>query len=249
MNKNRIKGRVGGGPDGNGGGAADGGGGQGEVAAAAGSATPAAAGSATTSTPEKLSGPSFAFLSLISPYVLIGFFALHSIFNTNFKGVVYIFGVMILLFISNGIFKTFGFNKQDAKTQLCTSFFGTPMFTDNSIPFGVLIYTFTFCYLLLPMIKTSSMNFPLLMTLLLILCIDIIIQKTYKCVEYIGIFVTIIIGILVGIMWSAFILYSDSELAYHVDFISDKQVCSIPSQQKFKCKVYKNGELITTMSK
>ena len=199
--------------------------------------------------PEKLSGPSFAFLSLISPYVLIGFFALHSIFNTNFKGVVYIFGVMILLFISNGIFKTFGFNKQDAKTQLCTSFFGTPMFTDNSIPFGVLIYTFTFCYLLLPMIKTSSMNFPLLMTLLLILCIDIIIQKTYKCVEYIGIFVTIIIGILVGIMWSAFILYSDSELAYHVDFISDKQVCSIPSQQKFKCKVYKNGELITTMSK
>lgn len=201
-------------------------------------------------TSTQLKGPTFAFLSLISPYVLIGFFALHSIFNTNFKGVVYLFGVMILLFISSGIFKTFdlGLNT-DSNNQICTGFFGTPMFSDKSIPFGVLIYTFTFCYLLLPMIKTSSMNFPLLMSLLLILCVDIAIQFYFSCVNSTGIIMTMIIGILVGIMWSSFILYSDSDLAYHVDFISDKQVCSIPSQQKFKCKVYKNGELITTMSR
>ena len=157
---------------------------------------------------------------------------------------------MILIFISNGIFKTFdlGLNV-GSKNQICTGFFGTPMFSDKSIPFGVLIYTFTFCYLLLPMIKTSSMNFPLLMSLLLILCVDIAIHFSFGCVDASGLIVTMIIGILVGIMWSSFILYSDSDLAYHVDFISDKQVCSIPSQQKFKCKVYKNGELITTMSK
>ena len=56
----------------------------------------------------------FPFLSLIGPYVLIGFFALMSLFNFNFKGVIYIIGVMILLLLASlAVFE----NKAEAEVK------------------------------------------------------------------------------------------------------------------------------------
>ena len=128
-----------------------------------------------------MSGPSFSFLSLIGPYVLIGFFALHSIFNSNLKGFVYLFGVMILLFLSN-IIKFTPYVKSDQNLKpVCTGFFGFNSILQNNVPFGVLIYTFTFVYLLIPMIQTMTINYSLLMLILLILGVDIIVQLQYSC--------------------------------------------------------------------
>ena len=190
--------------------------------------------------------PNFTFLTLIGPYVLIGFFVLMSLFNFNFKGIVYIFGLIILLFVSGFLMMPL----QKSRPPICDGFFGTPSLFTQNLPFGVLVYTYTFVYLLLPMIKTSTINYPLLMSLMLILAVDIVIQMNHlKCVNIQHICTAIIASVIVGLIWSSFMLYSYADLVYHTDFTSDKAVCSMPSQQKFKCKVYKNGELITTMSK
>ena len=196
-----------------------------------------------------MSGPSFSFLSLIGPYVLIGFFALHSIFNTNIKGFVYLFGVMILLFLSNILKFASNVNDDDNLNPICTGFFGFNSILQNNIPFGVLIYTFTFVYLLIPMIQTMTINYSLLMLILLILGVDVIIQLQHGCTNIQSLLITMIFSIFIGLVWASFIMNVSSDLAYHVDYLSNKQVCSMPSEQKFKCKVYKNGELITTMSK
>ena len=79
---------------------------------------------------------------------------------------------------------------------------------------------------------------------------DIIIQNNYGCTDVSYIAMTMILSIIVGFIWSSFVMSVASDLTYHTDYItSNKEVCSMPSEQKFKCKVYKNGELITTMSK
>lgn len=190
----------------------------------------------------------FPFLSFIGPYVLIGFFALMSLFNFNFKGVIYIIGVIVLLVCVGYATKDEDNSSNKTENPVCT-IFGTidPYF--KNVPFGVLVYTYTFIYLLLPMIQTSSINYPMLISLMLIGAVEVVVQTYKKCVEFNSILITIIISIIFGFMWSAFILYVEPDLLYHTDFTSDRAVCSMPSEQKFKCKVYKNGELITTMTK
>ena len=201
----------------------------------------------------------FPFLSFIGPYVLIGFFALMSLFNFNFKGVIYIIGVILLLVLASLGFVIFENKAGVALTSttplaeepklVCTIFGTTNPFFKN-VPFGVLVYTYTFMYLLLPMIQTSSINYPMLISLMLIGAVEVVVQSSaYGCVEIRQLLITIICSIIFGFMWSAFILYVEPDLLYHTDFTSDRAVCSMPSEQKFKCKVYKNGELITTMTK
>ena len=193
----------------------------------------------------------FPFLSFIGPYVLIGFFALMSLFNFNFKGVIYIIGVILLLVLASTICGIYGGEEnttEDASKFVCT-IFGIENGLFENVPFGVLVYTYTFIYLLLPMIQTSSINYPMLISLMLIGAVEVVVQSSNGCVNFLQLVITIICSIIFGFMWSAFILSVEPDLLYHTDFTSDRAVCSMPSEQKFKCKVYKNGELITTMTK
>jgi hypothetical protein len=50
-----------------------------------------------------------------------------------------------------------------------------------------------------------------------------------------------------ALMWYYLIQTQNPELLYYDDLISNKIACSKPSQQKFKCSVYKNGELLKTL--
>lgn len=191
----------------------------------------------------------FRFLSFIGPYVLIGFFALMSLFNFNFKGVIYIIGVILLLVLASTICGIYGGEAGGVQKNFVCTIFGIENGLFEDVPFGVLVYTYTFIYLLLPMIQTSSINYPMLISLMLIGAVEVVVQSFNGCVNFLQLVITIICSIIFGFMWSAFILYVEPDLLYHTDFTSDRAVCSMPSEQKFKCKVYKNGELITTMTK
>jgi hypothetical protein len=98
------------------------------------------------------------------------------------------------------------------------------------------------------MVQNRMMNYPVLFSLLLLISSDISIKLKLECVNMKGIFVALSIATVSGIAWYILIQNIAPYLLYHVDYISDKQVCSMPSQQHFKCNVYKNGELISTMT-
>jgi len=183
----------------------------------------------------------FQFLSLVGPYILIGFFILLSLFNNNMKGFCYVFGIIVMLFISNVATSTDG--KSNA---VCNGFFKGSLM--NHVPLGILVYSFTFFYLIVPMIISSMMNYMILITLMLLIGVECIIQTTNGCINIGGLMVGLLIGVGSGIVWALIIHNLNTHLTYHTDYLSDKQVCSMPSEQKFKCKVYKHGELITTMS-
>lgn len=195
--------------------------------------------------PGSFDSPNFHFMSLIGPYALIGFFALHSIFNTNIKGVIYVIGVLVLCMLSKlvSVFYISG-----DETKVC-NLIGPQTFFDKGVPFGTLVYTFTFMYLFIPMIIMSMMNYPLLMTLLLMIGVDTSIQINRGCTNIPMLLLSVIIAVTWGCAYAYIVNQISPDLLYHTDYLSDKQVCSMPSEQKFKCKVYKNGELITTMTK
>ena len=71
-------------------------------------------------------------------------------------------------------------------------------------------------------------------------------RAKYKCNSMIGIVVGTLIGIAGGVGWF-YLLYSQGYEGslYFGETMSNNAVCTRPSSQKFRCDVYKNGQLIT----
>lgn len=194
-----------------------------------------------------LFGNLFQFLSVIGPYVLIGFFILTSIFNSNLKGFVYALGVLILIGISTILSGYFPLNST-TQNSVC-KMFGLNLINSNGLPFSTLVYFYTFAYLFIPMFKFNVINYSVLMSIVLLAGADAIVIMNKMCANIVGISFAVIIGFLLGMIISLMYNSINPDILYHTDFVSDKVACSMPSQQNFKCKVYKNGELITTMTK
>ncbi len=203
--------------------------------------------STTISGMSYLFGNLFNFLSVIGPYVLIGFFILTSIFNTNLKGFVYALGILILIAVSTILSGYFPL-KSITQNSVC-KMFGLNLLNSNSLPFSTLVYSYTFAYLFQPMFKFNVINYSILMFIVLLAGADAIVIMNNVCTNIVGILFAVIVGILLGTVISLMYYSINPDILYHTDFVSDKVACSMPSQQNFKCKVYKNGELITTMTK
>ena len=59
------------------------------------------------------------------------------------------------------------------------------------------------------------------------------------------IFINILLGVTVGTIIPVFFyLGNSSKYLFFNEMSSNKEVCSMPSKQTFKCNVYKNGQLV-----
>ena len=188
------------------------------------------------------------YVSVVAPSVLIGFFVILSIFNQNLKGLAYLVGICVLFTcmstINTMITQSRNDNGAEKMDPACRSYgiFGG---TSGGLSHGVLIYVYTFFYLLIPMIVNGIVNLYILFSLALITITDIIINNAYKCLSLPNVIVSVIFGCLIGVFWSLLIYSIKPELTYHTDYItSNKLACSMPSKQNFKCVVKKNGEII-----
>lgn len=186
------------------------------------------------------------YVSVVAPSVLIGFFVILSIFNQNLKGLAYLVGICVLFTTMKTINNMLSLTSNDnAERQSACRSYGLFGGTSGGLSYGVLIYVYTFFYLLLPMIINGIVNLYILFSLALITITDIVINNTYKCLTLSNVVISIILGSLIGVFWSLLIYSIKPELTYHTDYItSNKLACSMPSKQNFKCVVKKNGEII-----
>ena len=194
-----------------------------------------------------LNAPSvFMYLSMISPFLVVLLFVFISIINSNLKGFIYLLGIFMLFFIVL-IFQNVVQGKLpvDASPYCTVFYFPVPL---QGVPsFNSSIFLFTIVYLFLPMLMNDIMNLPLLIILLVLYAIDCVMKNTNKCTTPIGIVLGSFLGLIWGLMWYFLIQSHNPELLYYDDLISNKIACSKPSQQQFKCSVYKNGELLKTL--
>tara|TARA_B110000114_G_C14905417_1_gene322437 strand:- start:417 stop:716 length:300 start_codon:yes stop_codon:yes gene_type:complete len=99
------------------------------------------------------------------------------------------------------------------------------------------------------MFSKSIFNLPIIIFFLLFFGLDAFTRIKLRCTGIPG----VIIGALIGFIWG-FVYYfilsnseSTKEFLYYSDFESNKVACLRPSKQKFRCNVYKNGELIESI--
>jgi len=180
-------------------------------------------------------------MALIAPFLVAFSMIMISVVNTNIKGFIYLLGLIILFIFVYLFQQTIGQRPVDVN-KFCSLFF----VSSYSVPsFNSALYLYTIIYVLLPMVTNEMINFPLIIVFLTLYVLDSIIKIRNKCTPVIGIVMGSILGLFFGIVWFLMIRSTgQSGLLYYDDLISNKVACSKPTKQKFKCQVYKNGELI-----
>lgn len=201
----------------------------------------------------------YLFLRL-SPFILVCFFSLASIFNQDFKGLIYLVGLIITCFISiliGGAFKplseyvksAYGFSlfaDSSMKPAICSDMItlgNAPIF---NLPISQTIFGYTFAYLLSIITKHNyvQQNIPTLIFFPFIILFDMIWNFQNGCFM---LELPIALGLAFGLGWLWGYIIESSKMTNLLYFnkISGASECSRPTKSTFTCKVYKNGKLIS----
>lgn len=118
------------------------------------------------------------------------------------------------------------------------------------------LIAYTFMYLFMPMMYVSNINYSVVAVFIFFYIYDVLgrryllydndpLQPNY---DGIGTFTGTFIGITYGIL-CFYLIYSigGDSMLYFSTSSSNKEYCSRPKKQQFKCSVYKNGQVISTM--
>ena len=119
--------------------------------------------------------------------------------------------------------------------------------SDYTIPnFNSTALSFIFAYIYLPMVQFESYNLVLLSVIMVLFFIDGVTKVMNGCTPIIGVLMGMAIGWIVGYLWYLIVAGANNNLIYFNN-TNSSPICSRPNNQTFKCKVYKNGEIIHTM--
>lgn len=136
-------------------------------------------------------------------------------------------------------------NDQDAEdcAEVQISKYGIP-------GFSVFVLAFTFVYLMFPMFYNNEYNWWLFSFLIIDLMAVIVLRNQMKCIHnFKDIFVNIGIGGLLSASLCAIFYATGNSKYLFFNELSNKEVCNLPTKQKFKCTISKNGTVIGTINK
>jgi hypothetical protein len=187
------------------------------------------------------------FLSFFSPIILATSITSLSFIFQNFKGLIYLGFLIGCCVVRNYIYMVSGSNPILNDKTICTSIqyskYGNPTFS-------AFVFAFTIMYLSLPMFSNGAPNLWVFISLLTYFFIDMFIKLYKKCVIHTS---DLCLNILLGLSSAAFIvtlMYSggSGKYLFFNEVSSNKDICYKPKEQTFRCSLYNNGELISSMN-
>ena len=183
------------------------------------------------------------WLSWYSPIIISFIVVFLSLIFKNFKGFVYLAILIICcvlrewMYIMSGS-SPFQYNSNDVCTSVQYSNYGNPSFSS-------FVFAFTFFYLGLPMFSTNDINWWIIGPLIVYWLLDIFMKLYKKCVSNIDLFLNILLGS-AGSVAIVTAMYAGGAGKYLIfnEISSSKEMCYQPSEQSFKCQVFKDGTLV-----
>jgi len=171
-------------------------------------------------------------LSLMSPVLLVFFMVMLSLFNQDIKGIVYLGGVLIAAMVNVMVAAQIGTEPDPAASVVCSVFSLPGMPAHTSPCASSLIVAFTIAYLILPMFFNKTMNYAVIVALLCLFGLDARTKVASLCTPTAGVVLFHASGL--------------DSLLYFNTYSSNKVFCEKPAKQTFKCRVYKNGQLVSS---
>jgi hypothetical protein len=188
----------------------------------------------------------FNSLSFYSPLIILSSVFIFSMFTATISK----FGWYLLWVFTISCIRFFMYRA--VPTQ------GAPPLCDTFIPidytYSTYILTFTMAYFIMPMLLISkqnninALNYGVLGFFIAYIVLDLFIKNSLQCIP--KIFSSIVIGnLLSGLLCGiiiVIIMYGSTlkNYLYINEVNTNKEVCSMPSKQQFKCRVFKDGTLI-----
>lgn len=175
----------------------------------------------------------FDLISLFSPFLLVSFITILSIYNQDLKAIVLIFGLLILTII----FRTIGLeidDNNDEYIDFCT------MFNVIEPPgLSTAIISFIFISFLLPMFFNKSINPFMITTLCLLYISDVYFRSIrYKCFSKLTAILSTLIGLSIGSLYF-FMIYFMGEEYYNLLYFNisrhNRVQCQMQTEQEFTC--------------
>jgi len=194
----------------------------------------------------------YLFLRL-APFILVCFFTLSSIFNQDFKGLIYLLGILFSVVLSMGLnpgvklLRDLFDVKKPEPQNICSSITIGKMEVLSDIPMGQVVIVFTMTYLIYSMMVYNIVpqNVATIVFFVLLSVFNIYWNTHYECHDLIALTAATVIG-LSGFLWGVLVDngFKSKRLLYFTG-IEQSNHCSRPTKQTFKCRVYKNGSLIS----
>ena len=191
----------------------------------------------------------FQVISAILPFLLTFYLIMSSVINSDMKGVIYLIGVIAAVFIS-GMFASMIDSRRSQFAPVFCNMFDIPGYGSHySIPsLNSVVLGFTTAYLTIPMHYTDQTNPFLIGILILFMLMDGITRVVWLCTTTAGVVFGVVLGYILGATYFSLLHGAGADnLLYFSEVVSNKTVCSRPKKQKFKCSVYKNGELVQNL--
>lgn len=173
----------------------------------------------------------------LSPFILVSFFMLSSILNQDFKGLIYLAGLLFACFLSAVVGKFNTFNLTETPEIVCKTLTLTSAEPFSNLPLSMTIFTYTFGYLLY-IIAAYGLAMENIFTILLfsiLIIADWTWNITFKCNNHMRLFASFLIGAGVGVGWSAIIASTNQVSLQYFNGLSNKEVCALNKKVKFRC--------------
>lgn len=180
----------------------------------------------------------------LSPIFISVFMLMTSLFNKDFKGLIWIIFSVLGIFCMMKIHPAFGDTScpftVNAPIELFSKY--------KNLSLSTFFILFTLTYLIIPMHANNDWNYYAIIGFLILFGADTVTKRKYFCTTIKGFLSGGILGIFYG--WVCFIIlkYSNAnQLIYYNTSSSNNIYCTRPKKQQFKCNVYKNGEIISAL--
>lgn len=187
-------------------------------------------------------------LSFFSPIIISCSVLIFSIFSMAVgKGLFYIFWLLIATVVRISVLWLIPGSNPSPKyaNEICGS--GNFLPYDSST-YSTFVLCFTFFYFTLPMYMSTNINYLIIIFFIVYIVFDILIKMSNACISStVNLFGDIIGGSGLGTLIAALIYSSPlSNYLFINELSTNKETCSMPSKQTFRCSVFKNGELVSS---
>lgn len=196
----------------------------------------------------KISIVSIGYLFLrLAPFIIVSFFSLASFFNQDFKGIIYLVGLLVASFITSLFGNMLGFGGINESNDICSTIEIGDQGEFSKLPLGQTVYGFTYAYLMYIIVNNgyTMSNIPTIIFFPLLSLFDISWNINNSCYDAGALATSLAIGAGFGLIWSYIIDSSGVTKLQYFNGISGNDVCERPSKTTFRCKLYKNGKLIS----
>jgi hypothetical protein len=179
----------------------------------------------------------------LAPFLIVSFFTMNSIFNYDYKGLIYLVGLLLTTALTisiskTGLFKEYGnIEVENKELLICNTLTLLSTGPLSVIPLSILVSVYTIAYLMyfIYLKRAWVHNVSTYIIFVILILGQIYWTQANKCSNMTAVMAAIIIGAGGGVLWG--LLINNMGIS-HLGFfngLGNQDVCSIPKRQTFKC--------------